>query len=193
MRDAITVRTKGTYLGIKINTTGMRYKRQIASIGRGKVVKDLKKKFKEHIRKRIPKLRIQLRDGFKGGRFRGEDLSSMGASKFEMTPKKGHKVHEDVPNIWSRLVSERGMFIRMTGQTDKIDLNMGFYQNRDSSIRFFNTKSGKIPRASTVASRLDETCLRFISEGHFAKVVNNWARLNMFGFYSEIDKYFKGK
>ena len=196
-RESITMRSKGNFLGYNVNTTGHLFPRKVAKVlrsTRSNILKDLRKMLKKRVRDRIPKLRTQLRQGFKGGNFRGTPIKRVeGTEKFETTVRGSHTVHIDITNIWSRLVSTRGMYVKVFDAASGISVSTDFYHRRDEYIKFYFTDGGTTPRISTVAERLDDTCLRFIENGNFDLILSQWGMFNLITLEGDIIDYLEDR
>jgi len=197
-RNAIKFTTKGSLLGYKINTTGTQFPRDIAKAlgkSRSNIINDLRKIFKARVRDRIPKLRTQLINGFKGGNFQGANLQkTIGTAQFEGTPgnhsNHSHRVHKDIPDIWSRIIKQ-GLNIKVVNKgKSAIQVVMRFSNSRKSSLRYhYKTKTP--PKVTKLVRRLEETCLAYMGSGNFSKTVEQWGMYNQISMYSEIRKYIK--
>lgn len=193
---SIRMRSRGSFLGYKINTTGPLFPRQCVKVlgkARSTIIQDLQRMMKKRLRDRIPKLRTQLRDGFNGGNFRGTKMKRVvGTEEYETTVTTNHTVHIDVTNIWSRLVSTRGMAVNIRSSSSGIEVSTSFYNRRDDYILFYFNE-GATPRISTVARRLNETCLRFIEEGNFDTILSQWGTFNIISMEGEIGRYLENR
>lgn len=182
-RPNMTVRTKGTLMGIKINTTGSDLRILRKTMDRKTIVRDMKKLFRKRLKGRIPVLREQLVEGLGG---------YVGTKEFESTVHGSHKPHYDIPNPWSLLMGDRVLLVRMDrGTGDLINVSASFSTRRIARINFHWNMSGKVPRADFIAQRFDDTCLPFIKDGHFGRIFGEWGENNRIGFEWAIELYMR--
>lgn len=123
--------------------------------------------------------------------------SVQGLSQMEMTGahypggRSPHKPHKEIPDILSRIVNH-GLSIKNLPAGSSYNLSVRIYNSRLSAVMFYEKRTfykeivsdgdregvivrNKIPRASTVARRLDETCLPFIQSGRLGDLMEAWA------------------
>jgi len=123
--------------------------------------------------------------------------SVQGLSQMEMTAGRypgsnhPHQPHKEIPDILSRIVNQ-GLSIKTASSGSSFNLSVSFYNSRRSSVMFYSKRTfyketvsngdrqgamvrNKIPRISTVARRLDETCLPFIQSGRLGDLMEAWA------------------
>ncbi len=197
-RNAVRYKCKGNLLGYKINTTGKQFPREIQRAladSRKNIIKDLRAMFRKRIKDRIPKLRSQLINGFRGGNFEGVNLEkTIGTAEFESTPghhsPHKHKVHKDIPDIWSRVIKQ-GLLVKVVNNgKSSVVVELSFSKARKSYIKYHN-KTKTPPQVEKLVERFEETCLGFIGSGNFGNTVEQWGRYNSIGLYSDIRKYVK--
>ena len=58
---------------------------------------------------------------------------------------------------------------------------------------FYDIEQGKVPRMSTVARRLDATCLPFLQNGMFADILDSWGLGTSIGFQYAVISYFEDR
>ena len=199
-RNAIRYKCNGSLLGYKINTTGSQFPRDIERAlanSRKNIINDLRAMFRKRIRDRIPKLRSQLINGFKGGNFEGVNLQkTVGTAEFESTPghhsPHRHKVHKDIPDIWSRVIKQ-GLLVKVVNKgKSSIDVQISFSNARKSYIKY-HYKTKRPPQVQKLVRRFEETCLGYIGSGNFGKTLEQWGRYNQIGLYADIRKYLKNR
>jgi len=182
-REDFSIKVSGTLFGIKVNTTGPEISRILRNSGlkRNTLLKKIMGLFKERLNKRLPKLKEQLQKGVQGAK---------GTQWFESTSHESHGPHITIPNPLSRIV-EKGMRFNLTTRKDKISVSAQFYNRRDSYINF-HTKMKRVPRISTVAERLDATCLPFWSNGMADNIYKKWLEFSRIGLYYALDDFMRG-
>lgn len=131
-----------------------------------------------------------------------------GTDKFESNPKAigkyKHTPHESIENPLTRIVDNALKVTAKSFARKGVEVEAKISQERISIVRFYfpkpkEDKSGnlssplkKIPRASTVWKRLDETCLPFYSNGNYEKLVAQWSRSTQRAVQRAFLKEFKG-
>lgn len=123
--------------------------------------------------------------------------SVQGLSQMEMTAGRypgsnhPHQPHKEIPDILSRIVNH-GLSVRSLPAGSSYNLSVRIYNSRLSAVMFYGKRTfykeivsdgdregvivrNKIPRVSTVARRLDETCLPFIQSGRLGDLMEAWA------------------
>ena len=118
----------------------------------------------------------------------------MGTKQFEETPMAlgsfEHHPHKDVPNPLSLIVLY-GLKVTVRSFARKgVFAEAKVVQARFGFIKFFNTKN--TPRVSTIWQRLDQTCLPFVSNGNYEKLVAQWSRSTQRAVQRAFLKEFKG-
>jgi hypothetical protein len=173
-KTSFKVRTRGTFLGIKINTSSKLFANEMAKAcysSRQEFLKDVMPVAEARFKELVPKLRVQLSTGV--ANISGEPLVNVQGSKrveglgsYESKSHGSHRPHKDIPDPLTRLVGERGMSVHIKRVSDRLELNTNFKNTRNGLLNFHGSMP-KVPRASTLARRLDETCLPFIRDGNF--------------------------
>jgi len=181
-KHAYSVKTKGNYLGVKINTTSKMFSKMIKDASydsREAFLKDVMPVMDKRFREILPKYRAQLIKGTTA--FGGDPLLNVkggkraeGLASYESKAHGSHRPHKQIPDPLSRLVSEKGMSIKLKRVRDKFELKTNFKRTRRHYINFYKTMPS-LPRASTVARRFDETCLPFIRSGRFEELTEIYA------------------
>jgi hypothetical protein len=205
-RKGLKITTKGNLLGIKVNTTGAIMRDIFKKSGmtdRSAFLARVMPVAKQAMRDRVPALQKNLVQGVTLGRFgyeaRAVDMpigtKVEGLAKMEMTAglhqgaNHRHKVHKSFTNILTR-IAEYGLSIRVSGDSDLINVASSFSNRRDKRINFHQYMDDSIPRASTVARRLDETCLPFIQSGRLNDLIEAWAANSTLSILTAIHKEF---
>jgi len=177
------VTTTGTFFGIKVNTTGGYLSKILrrSDFKRDGLLKKIMPLFTKRLQKRIPKLKEQLMNGLQG---------SIGTRRFESSVRGTHKPHRDIPDPLSRII-EKGTSFKLQTKKDRLQVLIKPHDRRNGYINFHG-KMSKVPRISTVANRLDATCLPFWSNGHADAVYRKWLNYSRIGFYYALDDFVKG-
>ena len=181
----ISVRMTGTYFGVKINTSSNEVRNAWRSINRrakmsrSSLIRDLTKIFKSRLERRIPALRRQLVMGVRDAR---------GTRFFEESSHGSHQPHRQIRNPLTAIV-ERGTAYKVNVKGDKVVVDVRVHSTRRRSINF-HTDMKKTPRISTVWSRLDKTCLPFVSDGHRDKVIQRWLEYSQASLTKDLRAYF---
>lgn len=197
---AFKVVTQGTYLGVKINTTSnmfARLYREASYESREAFLKDIMPIMEERFKEILPKYRDQL---VRGTTAFGQDplvnvrggATAKGLSEYESTAHGSHRPHRQIPDPLTRLVSEKGMSLKLKKVRDTFTLESTFKNTRNSYINFHSSMP-KVPRASTVARRLDATCLPFISDGRFAELTEIYAANAAYSMSLTLAKHFESR
>ncbi len=205
-RKGLKITTKGNLLGVKVNTTGAVMRdifRKSGITDRGAFLARVMPIARQAMRDRVPVLRQNLVQGVTVGRA-GQQARAVdmpigqkveGLAQMEMTAGKHHgaqhrhKVHQSFTNILTRL-AEDGLSIMVTGQGDQINLVNFFGDRRSPRINFHRYMDDVNPRISTVARRLDETCLPFIQNGRLGDLIEAWAANSTLSILVAINKEF---
>lgn len=191
-RETWSVRMNGSFMGIKVNVSSKNFERSykrlasLMSISKQELLRDLMKLFKRRLEKRVPKLIEQLQDGVQG---------LVGTREFESVGRHSgkfkHRPHQQIPDPLTRIV-ERGTRYLVTAKRDRLRLDMRVYNTRRTALNF-HTDMPKVPRISTVWSRLDATCLPFVKEGHRDAIIERWLFNSGISLQSELMKYVKDR
>jgi hypothetical protein len=166
-RKDFKVTTKGNLLGVKVNVTGAYLGKLFrnAPTSNKKLMRGLMPLYREVLKGRTKKLSSIMVLGGRG---------VTGTKAFESTPTKGHTIHKQISDPWSRLMGDRSLKVTIKTSASKLNISVGFKNTRTRTINFHNDMK-KVPRASTVAARLDATCLPYIRDGHMAKALELWS------------------
>ena len=183
-RLAFSIKTYGTFMGIKVNTTNKDFTKamRISGFSRSRILNTLRPMFKKRLENRIPKLIEQLRNGVQG--LPGTKVFESRSNEF------GHRPHRDIPDPLSRIV-QFGTSYKVVGKKDRLEVKIEPHKSRNANINFHN-KMSKVPRISTVWSRLDETCLPFYTEGHHTDIYEYWLAWSRMGLYSVLYDFMNG-
>lgn len=185
MTRNMTVKTRGTVMGIKINTTGTDLRALRKAMSRQEIVRDVKKIFRDRLKGRIPMLREQLINGIAG---------YVGTKEYESTGHGSHKPHYDIHNPLTLLMGPRVLLIRMDkGKSDRIEVSTSFSNRVVKGINFHWSMGGKTPSASFIAQRFNDTCLPFIKDGHFGDIFGEWGENNKISFEWAIELYMRDR
>lgn len=179
-----SVKTYGTFIGIKVNSSGTDISRamKITKFSRSYILNKLRPLFKQRLENRIPKLIEQLQRGIQG---------LPGTRQFEKTSNEfGHRPHRDIPDPLSRIVAF-GTSYKLKAKKDRLEVEIKPYNNRDGKINFHNKMPG-VPRISTVWNRLDATCLPFFTKGYHTDIYVAWLGYSRIGLAYAIDDFLKG-
>jgi hypothetical protein len=184
-RQSFKVKTTGTFFGVKVNSTGTAFASAMkrASMSRGQLLNKLRPMFKKRLENRIPKLIEQLQNGVQG---------RIGSIAFELRSNtSGHKPHKHIPNPLTRIIKD-GTRYKVLGKKDRIQVDIKLKNNRSRSINFHN-KMKKTPKISTVALRLDATCLPFYKDGHHIDIYEYWLDWSRMGLYKVLEDFMRGE
>ena len=128
-----------------------------------------------------------------------------GTKVFEETPKgignSPHTPHKSIKNPLTRIVdhalkvtvksfARKGVQAVANIKEDRIDLVRFFYPPPPTARN--PSPSQKVPRASFVWDRLNETCLPFVKNKNYEKLVAQWSRSTQRAVQREFYKEFKG-
>ena len=179
-KEDFKISARGTFFGIKINTTGGEISRAMRASGlkRDQLLRRIMKLFRPRMEKRAKQIAEQLQKGI-------QEL--MGTEKFESSSHGSHSPHVTIPNPLSLIVS-KGMRVDLKFKKDRISVSQKIYDRRDSNINF-HTKMKVVPRISTVAQRLDATCLPFWRKGHATRIYERWLEFSRIGLYYALDEF----
>jgi len=195
--SGLEAKMSGNLLGYSINTkdlvSSVDRLQVVMKMSKGSFAKDMNQLLRNKVEEKLPDLRKRLQDGYKGGYIGGKKLKAIGTKQFEMTNQDTHTWHKDIPDIWTRLVSKKGMNIKLLGKGSKLTVKTSFKNTRRRDVMFYDIEQGKVPRVSTVARRLDVTCLPFLTNGMFADIVDSWALVTNIGFQYSVINYFKDR
>lgn len=201
---AFKVTTRGTYLGLKINSTSQMFARLIKEASydsRDAFMADVMPIMEERFKELVPKYREQLA---KGTTALGQDplvnvqggAKAKGLGEYESTfhhsGKNRHRPHNDIPDPLTRLVSEKGMSVKIKKTRDTFTMESTFKNTRSASLNF-HLNMPKVPKASTLARRLDQTCLPFIRNGWFAELTNIYAANAAYSMSVTLAKYLENR
>jgi hypothetical protein len=184
-KSPISVRMTGTYFGIKVNTSSKdvrnawRAINRRAKMSRSTLLRDLTKILKNRLELRIPALRRQLVMGVRDAR---------GTRFFEESSHGTHQPHRQIRNPLTRIINN-GATYRVSIKGDKVKVDMSIHGTRRRAINFHNDMK-KVPRISTVWSRLDATCLPFVKDGHRDKVIQRWLEYSQASIKRDLQSYF---
>tara|TARA_Y100001937_G_C7054216_1_gene300610 strand:- start:237 stop:863 length:627 start_codon:yes stop_codon:yes gene_type:complete len=195
--SGLEVKMRGRLLGFELDTNDLISSsdrlRVVMRSAKGSFVKDMNRILRAKVKDRIPALREKLQEGYKGGYIGGKVLKAMGTKDFEMKEQGSHTRHKDIPDIWSRLVSKKGMNIKILGTGSKVTVKTSFKDSRRRDVMFYDIEQGKVPRMSTVATKLDATCLPFIQNGMFADILDSWGLTTTISFQYGVIRYFENR
>ena len=195
--SGLEVQTRGRLLGYELNTkdliTSSERLQAVMRGAKGSFTRDMNRILKAKVKDRIPALREKLQEGYKGGFIGGKALKAMGTKDFEMKEQGTHTRHKDIPDIWSRLVSKKGMNVKIMGTGGRVTIKTSFKNSRRRDVMFYDIEQGKVPRMSTVARRLDATCLPFLQNGMFADILESWGLGTSIGFQYAVISYFEDR
>lgn len=188
-RKNFAYHTKGTWLGVKINTTGFRFAEAMAKskMSRSNFLNTIMPLFQKRIKKdRIPTLKDKLvNGGYKG---------TIGTMQFENTAHGKHKPHYDNRNPISYIFKKHTRYsVKVDGDKLKIEMNLVSGGSKRDARANFHYEMPTVPRVSTILSRLDATCLPYISEGHRDKIIGIWLRYSARALQSELKKFILGQ
>ena len=161
-RRDFVVKTQGVFFGLKVNTTGTNFAKLMRKtpMARPSFLKVIMPLFATEMRKKRIGVRRRMVNGYQ---------KAMGTRQFESTAHGTHKPHEWIPDPLSRIFgSSRYMHYGVFVSGDKLQVSMKLRnggQMRARSINF-HIDMERTPRVATVLSRLNETCLPYIREGH---------------------------
>lgn len=184
-RESFKVKTTGTFFGIKVNSSGTTFATAMkrASMSRGQLLNKLRPMFRQRLKNRLPKLISQLQNGVQG---------RIGTVAFELQSNdSGHKPHKHIPNPLTRIVKD-GTKYTVTAKKDRLFVDIKIKNNRSRNINFHN-KMKKTPKTSTVALRLDATCLPFYEEGHHTAIYEYWLDWSRMGLYKVVEDFMRGE
>lgn len=190
----VSCRVSGDFLGVKVHTSNNSVRSSMAYVNRrinfsnARLFRELKTIFNERFRKRIPKLKHQLRFGYKG-LFGTLQLESRPHNHDR--PQSNHRPHIQIREPLGRIV-DRGMSFKLEGKKNTYGVRMKVYDSRNSALNFHSDMS-KVPKTSTVWRRLDATCLPFVEDGHQAAILENWLNLTTKTLIKDMDRFLKGK
>lgn len=119
-----------------------------------------------------------------------------GTEQFESTPafhgKYNHTPHEDVKDPLTRVINY-GLKVTVKSLARKgVFAKAEISDNRITQVRFYDNQPGDHPKVSTVWDRLDKTCLPFVSNGNYEKLVKLWSRSTQRAIQRGFLKEFKG-
>jgi len=195
--SGLEVQMRGNILGYELNTkdliTTSERLQSVMNSAKGSFAKDMNRILRAKVKEKIPALRQKLQDGYKGGYIGGQSLKAMGTKEFEMKEQGTHTKHIDIPDIWTRLVSKKGMNIKILGTGSRVTIKTSFKESRRRDVMFYDIEQGKVPRMSTVARRLDATCLPFLQNGMFAKILESWGLSTSIAFQYAVISYFEDR
>lgn len=197
---AFKVRTSGTYLGVKINSTSEMFSRlfkDASYTSRDQFLKDIMPVMERRFKELVPKYREQL---VKGTTALGQDplvnvtggTRAEGLASYESHAHGSHRPHRQIPDPLTRLVSEKGMSVKIRRVRDTFQMQSNFKNTRSAFINF-HTDMPKVPRASTVARRFDETCLPFIRSGRFGVLTEIFAANAAYSMGVSAAKFFEDR
>ena len=142
-----------------------------------------------------PKMREML---IKGSSNLSKELTDIGSIKrveglanYESTDHGTHRPHKDIPDPLSRLVNNKGLRIVFKKKANRFTILSDFKNTRNGLINFHN-KMRKVPRASTLATRLDQTCLPFVRSGLYGDLMEVLAANAAYSMAVAIRKEFGG-
>ena len=197
---AFTVRTSGTYLGVKINSTSEMFARLFKNASynsRDQFLKDIMPVMEKRFKELVPKYREQL---VKGTTALGQDplvnvtggTRAEGLASYESHAHGTHRPHKQIPDPLTRLVSEKGMSVKIRTVRDTFQMQSNFKNTRTKYINFHH-KMPNIPTAAKVARRFDETCLPFISSGRFGALTEIFAANAAYSMGVSVAKFFEDR
>lgn len=199
-KTAFRVTTRGTFLGVKINTSSTLFASEMADAcysSRAQFLKDVMPIAEKRFKELVPKLRVQLSTGVKN--IRNDPFvnvqagqRAMGLGEYESKSHGSHRPHKDIPDPLTRLVSDKGMSVNIKRVSDRLELHTKFKDSRNGLLNFHSSMP-KVPRASTLARRLDETCLPFIRDGRFDKLLEIFGANASHSILWAIDKLLKDR
>lgn len=199
-KTAFTVTTKGTFLGVKVNTTSPMFARLIKNASytsRDHFLKDVMPVMEARFEELVPKYRDQL---VRGATAFGQDplvnvqggATAEGLGSYESYAHGSHNPHKQIPNPLTRLVSEKGMKVSLRKVRDRFELKSEFKKKRTAYINFHNNMP-KVPKPETVARRFDQTCLPFIREGLFGELTEIYAANASYSMAYTLAKYLEDR
>jgi len=181
------ISTSGSWLGVKINTTGPRFAKEMAKtkLGRPDFLKIIMPMFRDVLKKkRLPVLKSRLIDGnYKG---------TVGTRQFENSSHGSHKPHYDNPNPISYIFKAHMHYgIVVDGDKLKVTMNLRNGGNKRDAKANFHYEMDTVARVSTVLSRLDATCLPYFQEGHKDKILDIWLTQSQKTMTARFKKYLR--
>lgn len=185
----VQVRMSGTYFGVKVNTSSNQVRNAIKKISRqnkfnsAKLLNELRPIFKARLQKRIPKLIFQLQFGAKG---------LLGTHQLEVRSHGKHKPHKQIREPLSRIVKFGTSYKVIYPNKSTVGVQIKVHDRRNARLNFHNDMK-KVPKISKVWSRLDATCLPFVSAGHRDQIIAQWLSFSMNAIMKDMNDYFLGK
>lgn len=186
--SAISMKISGQFLGVKVLTSHrdvrnvIRYMNRKTSYRSRDLLGELRPLFNERIKKRIPKLKEQLRFGIR---------NKLGAYQLEQRVGKNHRPHEQIREPLGRIIN-RGMSFQLVSVSNSFGLNIRVHDSRNGQLNFHNNMP-RTPRTSTVWSRLDATCLPFVREGYQEEIYKTWLEYTARTLLKDLERHLQGK
>lgn len=184
----VSSKISGNFLGFKVHTSNnsvrsaMSYVNRRMNYSTTRLFRDLKPIFNERISRRIPKLKHQLRFGYK---------RLNGTLQLELRSHENHHPHKQIKEPLGRII-HRGTSFKLEGKKNTYGVRIKVYDSRNAQLNFHNDMS-KVPRTSTVWRRLDATCLPFVKDGHQEAIIENWLNLTTRTLIKDVERFLKGK
>lgn len=188
-RKDFALHTRGTWLGVKINTTGFNFSQLMSKskMGRANFLATIMPLFQKRIKKdRLPTLKDKLvNGGYKG---------TIGTMEFENTAHGTHKPHYDNRNPISYIFKKHTRYsVLIDGDKLKVEMKLIGNGNKRDPKANFHYEMETVPRVSTVLNRLDATCLPYLKGGHRDKIMAIWVRYSIGALQSELKKFMQGR
>lgn len=187
-KSPITMKISGQFLGVKVNTSNrevynvIRYMSRKISYRSRDLLGELRPLFNKRIKARIPKLKHQLTYGYR---------KTIGTHQLENRVHGKHRPHEQIREPLGRIIN-RGMSFQLVSVGGDFGLRINVYKSRNSQLNFHN-KMSRVPKTSTVWSRLDATCLPFVREGHQEEIYRIWLENTAKTLLKDLRAHLEGK
>lgn len=187
-QNAISMQIDGNFLGVKVHTgqrdvyNTIRFMNRKTSYKAKNLLRELRPIFNERLKRRIPRLRHQLRFGYK---------SELGAFHLENRVHGKHRPHEQIREPLGRII-DRGTSYQLTSSGNNFGVTIRIHNSRNSHINFHRDMP-RVPRISTVWNRLDATCLPFVEEGYQATIYNIWLENTAKTLLKDLENHLQNK